>query len=91
MQQEVQRRRRQQSDALSDQEFTPQGVMLRVLHTHTEKAAGSSLDKMAQNRRSGMLRSQASMPQILTGSYNPELNPTSTLTLTLSLTRRDPN
>ena len=66
MQQEVQRRRQQQGDALRDQEHTPQGVMLRVLHTHTEKAAGSSLDKMAQNRRSGMLRSQASMPLILT-------------------------
>jgi hypothetical protein len=68
VQQEVQRRRQQQCDVLSDQEFTPQGVMLRVLHTHTEKAAGSSLDKMAQNRRSGMLRSQASMPLILTES-----------------------
>ena len=43
MQQEVQRRRQQQCDALSEQEFTPQAVMLRVLHTHTEKAAGSFL------------------------------------------------
>ena len=48
MQEEVHRRRQVSSESLSEHDYTPQGVMLRDLHTHTEKAAGGSLDKMAQ-------------------------------------------
>lgn len=62
---EVQKRRKLHGADLSDSDFVPQPVMLRDLHVHTESAVDRALSHMAQNRRHGMLQSQAGMVQRL--------------------------
>lgn len=62
---EVQKRRQHQAGSLIDQDYVMQSVMLRDLRVHTESAVDRALLNMAQNRRHGMLKLQASMVQRL--------------------------